>query len=290
MATMTLDACRCELSRTGACGPRFAKPRFVSPRICAAFTRFNAPNWGAFLTSALLVASCSAPAASEKSEAPAAQPEPALVIDDGVLHVWTLGDSITVGVEGGFRNDLYDLLVADGYSVDLVGTLQDESTKIADKDHEGHGAYTFNLTREDAAGWLASIPRPDVVLMLLGSNDFAWWTNVTPREHFSDMLSLLDQLLGALPAAAILVATLPPQSPEIVESVHRDRGEMTEEFNALLREKLPEHAAHGQRVFLVDLRARLELEDLYDGIHPTREAHREVAAVWHEALLPILPR
>src|SRR5688572_23445837 len=55
---------------------------------------------------------------------PAPDYDPAVIMDDGVLHIWTLGDSITVGVEGGFRNDIYNLLGADGYKVDLVGTLK----------------------------------------------------------------------------------------------------------------------------------------------------------------------
>jgi lysophospholipase L1-like esterase len=215
--------------------------------------------------------------------------DPAVIMDDGVLHIWTLGDSITVGVEGGFRNDIYNLLADDGYDVDLVGTLYDDSTVIEDKDHEGHTAYTFELTREDVDGWIAQIHRPDVVLLWLGANDFAWWTNVQPDGHLEYEIDLIDHLLDTLPGAAIVVATLTPQSSEIVEDVHRDRTDMVEEFDGLLRDALEQHPEYGKHVFMADLGARITLADLYDGIHPTREAHTEVAQVWYEVLKEILP-
>src|SRR5688572_29534213 len=60
---------------------------------------------------------------------------------DGVLRVWPLGDSITEGVEGGYRNQLYRLLRAENIDVDYVGTLHDDSTKIGDKQHEGHPGF-----------------------------------------------------------------------------------------------------------------------------------------------------
>src|SRR5687768_3655654 len=47
-------------------------------------------------------------------------PEPTIDLRDGELDLMPLGDSITLGVNGGYRNDLYTRLVADGYDVDLV--------------------------------------------------------------------------------------------------------------------------------------------------------------------------
>jgi lysophospholipase L1-like esterase len=205
----------------------------------------------------------------------ASEPPPkkgAYTPDDGVLQVWTLGDSITLGVQGGFRNDLYNLLAADGYAVDMVGTQYDDSTEIADKDHEGHVAWTIQKTL-------------DVVILWLGANDLAWWTNLTPAEHVSDFETLVDHLLEILPAhATIVVSSLAPQSSTIVESVGLDRSQMSDDFNEELRDRIPDHPLYGERVFLADLRPTLSLDDLYDGIHPTREAHARIAGVFHDVL------
>lgn len=206
--------------------------------------------------------------------------------DDGVLHVWTLGDSITLGPQGGYRNDIYRLLTEDGFTVDMVGTLWDESTEIADKDHEGHVAWTIQKTLNDVAGWLDQIPTPDIAFLWLGANDLAWWTNMTPAEHVSDLVTLIDHVLTLLPEQSkVVVATLAPQSSTIVESVGLDRMQMAEDFNHVLRQKVPQHSAFGKRLFLADVRKTLSHEDLYDGIHPTREAHARVAGVFYEVLV-----
>jgi lysophospholipase L1-like esterase len=205
--------------------------------------------------------------------------------DDGVLQVWTLGDSITLGVQGGFRNDLYNLLAADGYAVDMVGTQYDDSTEIADKDHEGHVAWTIQKTLDDVDGWLAQITPPDVVILWLGANDLAWWTNMTPAEHVSDFETLIDHLIAILPShATIVVSSLAPQSSTIVESVGLDRSQMSDDFNEELRDRIPDHPLYGERVYFADLRPTLSLDDLYDGIHPTREAHARIAGVFYDVL------
>ncbi len=157
--------------------------------------------------------------------------------DDGVLQVWTLGDSITLGVQGGYRNDIYNLLTADGQNVDMVGTEYDDSTEIADKDHEGHVAFTIQQTIESVDGWLAQITPPDIVLLWLGANDFAWWTNMTPAQHADDFDRLVNHLLVILPAQSkVVIGTIPPESSEIVESVALDRADMADDFNEMLRE------------------------------------------------------
>ncbi len=212
-----------------------------------------------------------------------------VTLDDGILRIWTLGDSITVGVNGGFRNDVYNMATADGYKVDMVGTLYDDSAEIADKDHEGHTAFTFLNALENVDTWIASIDEPDVVLMMLGSNDFAWWTNRDPASHLDDMNQLLDHVLPELPRSAFIIATLPPQSSEVIESIHLDRTDMVEEFDSLLKSSLPKRAEYGKQVFLADVRAVLDLSELYDGIHPTRQAHKQVAQAWYEVMKQILP-
>src|SRR5688572_119733 len=62
-------------------------------------------------------------------------------LTNGKLVLMPLGDSITVGVSGGYRNDLYTSLTGTGLAVDMVGTQYDIGTEVADKDHEGHSGY-----------------------------------------------------------------------------------------------------------------------------------------------------
>ena len=49
------------------------------------------------------------------------------------------------------------------------------------------------------------------------------------------------------------------------------------------------HPSCGSRLWLSDIHAALTVTDLYDGIHPTREAHDKVADAWLVVLAPLLP-
>jgi lysophospholipase L1-like esterase len=204
------------------------------------------------------------------------------------LKVWPVGDSITEGVEGGYRNRLYQLLRQEHVDIDYVGTLHDDSARISDKQHEGHPGFTISNAQENVDQWLTTVPPPDVVLVMLGTNDFAWWTNVPVTEHHGYFVKFVDHLLQRLPKASIVVSTIPPQSPKLIEDVKLDRAKMSAEFNTILRRTVPSHPAYGKRLFLADAARELALSDLSDGIHPTKRGHEKIAGVWFNALKPAL--
>ncbi len=92
-----------------------------------------------------------------------------------------LGDSITLGVNGGYRNGLWNRLSAAGYSVDFVGSQSDPYTKAPDRDHEGHPGFTLGNIASSADGWLSSA-KPTHVLLMAGTNDVAWWCAQTASQ------------------------------------------------------------------------------------------------------------
>ncbi len=229
----------------------------------------------------------SAPDANEGGASGAPDDGGSVVVtpDDGVLRIWPLGDSITLGAQGGYRNDLYTSLAADGLSVDMIGTQYDTSTEIADKDHEGHPGFTIGNVRENVDGWIDAIQVPNVVLLMIGTNDEAWWTTKTPIESKDALMELLEHLLGKLPEkTVIVVATIPPQSSANVEPINMDRADMTIQYNSAAKTAVAAHSAYGSRLFLADVNAVLTLSDLYDGIHPSREAHTKVAGVFYDVM------
>ncbi|HVJ18018.1 MAG TPA: GDSL-type esterase/lipase family protein [Polyangiaceae bacterium] len=207
---------------------------------------------------------------------------------DGVLRVWPIGDSITEGVEGGYRGNLYKLLRARDIDVDYVGTLRDSSTKVSEKEHDGHPGFTISNAQENFDVWTKSVPEPDVVLMMLGTNDFAWWTNVTVAEHHGYFVKFVDHLLERLPHSVVVVATIPPQSPKVIEDVRLDRQKMTDDFNNMVRRWVPAQPSYGKRLFLADAARELRLSDLSDGIHPSKEGHAKLAKVWLKAMDQVL--
>jgi lysophospholipase L1-like esterase len=198
-------------------------------------------------------------------------------------NIMPLGDSITLGVNGGYRNDLYSGLQQNNCGVSYVGTLFDPYTRVSDKDHEGHPGFTIGDIASSVNGWLAAT-QPDIVTLIAGSNDIAWWTVETAEQIGARHNALIDQIQRARPDVWILVASIPPQSSVLVPPISIDRAVLTAEFNEVVRRNVGARVAAGQRVRFVDVNAALTTADLYDGIHPTEAAHGAVAQKFLEAI------
>jgi lysophospholipase L1-like esterase len=215
--------------------------------------------------------------------APDSGPVATIDLRDGELDVMPLGDSITLGVNGGYRNDVYTGLVAAGYDVDMVGSLNDEFTRVDDRDHEGHSGFSVQGIRDEIDTWLET--DPDVVLLMIGTNDIAWWT-AEPMSAVADRLEeLVDHILASRDGIFVVLGTIAPLSSELVEPDARDRAALAVEYNAIVRERF------GARddVRVADVNAVLTVEELYDGVHPDEDGHADIAAAWLETLLPLLP-
>jgi lysophospholipase L1-like esterase len=205
--------------------------------------------------------------------------------------IMPLGDSITLGVNGGYRNNLYTGLQQNNCGVDNVGTQFDPNTRVADKDHEGHPGFTIGDIANSVNAWLAST-QPTIILLMIGTNDTAWWTNEDGTEIGARHDALIDQLRAARPDAWIFVASIPPQTSVLIHgkadgnaaTTTVDRALLTEQFNAAVRGNVAIRVAAGQRVRFVDVNSVLTTADLYDGIHPTEAAHAKVAQVFLDGI------
>ena len=224
---------------------------------------------------------------------------PPVVPLQGCAGVMPLGDSITLGVNGGYRNNLYTGLQQNNCGVDFVGTQSDVNTRVADKDHEGHPGSPSAISRGGVNAWLAST-QPNVILLMIGTNDTAWWTNADGAEIGARHDALIDQLRAARPNAWIFVASIPPQSSVLIHgkpdgnatTTSVDRAVLTQQLNAVIRSNVAARVAAGQRVRFVDVNSVLTTADLYDGIHPTEAAHAKVAQIfldWIRAVLGFVP-
>lgn len=189
--------------------------------------------------------------------------------------IMPLGDSITLGVNGGYRNNLYTGLQQNNCGVSYAGTLIDPNTRVPDKAHEGHPLYTIDNIASHVDAWIAST-QPNIILLMIGTNDTAWWTVKNADEIGARHNALVDQLKQDRPDAWIFVASIPPQTSEIIQPNNIDRAVLARQFNAVIRENVASRPLY-QHVRFVDVYSVLTTADLYDGIHPTEEAHAKVA-------------
>jgi aryl-phospho-beta-D-glucosidase BglC (GH1 family)/lysophospholipase L1-like esterase len=221
------------------------------------------------------------------SSAPAPTPAPTPAAGGTQLlscsNIMPLGDSITLGVNGGYRNNLYTGLQQNNCGVSYVGTQSDQWTRVADKDHEGHPGFTIANIASGVNAWLAST-QPNIIPLMVGTNDTAWWTAENADQIGARHNALIEQLRTARPTAWILVASIPPQSSAIIQPNNIDRAVLTQQLNIVIKRNVDARAAAGQRVRFVDVNSVLTTADLYDGIHPTEPAHAKVAQKFLEAI------
>jgi lysophospholipase L1-like esterase len=202
-----------------------------------------------------------------------------------------LGDSITLGVNGGYRNNLYTGLQQNNCGVSYVGTLNDPNTRVADKDHDGHSGFAIGDIAGSVTAWLGTT-QPNIVLLMIGTNDIAWWTNNDAAEIGARHDALIDQIRAVRPNAWIFVASIPPQTSVMIHgkpdgsatTTSVDRAVLAGQFNAVIRSNVDARIAAGQKVRFVDVNSVLTTGDLYDGIHPTEVAHAKVAQVFLDAV------
>jgi lysophospholipase L1-like esterase len=214
------------------------------------------------------------------------------------VTILPLGDSITRGdmsadsVAGSYRYYLYEQLTAARYDVDFVGstTVPDFTRFRFDQDHDGHGGYTTGTflfddktETEPLKTWLAAYAPPDVVLLMIGTNDAITQVNLANRT--ANLRQIIGILQSRNPDVTILLAQIIPTS-----NWYRNENQVVPFNNAL-----PEIAANcstpDSRVVLVDHYSGFDgvADTQADGIHPNADGMRKIAATWYAALSPLLP-
>jgi lysophospholipase L1-like esterase len=203
---------------------------------------------------------------------------PAACADDVQTRtrIMPLGDSITDGYEipGGYRIELWRMLAARDFTVDFVGSERNGPDSLPDKDHEGHNGWLIDQIHASVRTWLPRY-RPDVVLLLIGTNDM--WQHYRVANAPARLGALIDEIHALRPASRILVSTLPPAGPPLF-------NRRVAKYNAAIRQVVSSRAAAGRPVSLVDAGGRLTRVDLADGVHPNAVGYRKLAQAWDAAL------
>ncbi len=207
------------------------------------------------------------------------------------VRILPLGDSITSGcctdtdIEGGYRTELYRMLTSAGYNVDFVGTIRDPHppATLGDPDHEGHGGYQIRDIDAGIEKWLGAMDDPDVILLLIGTNDYS---DLKDSPRAIDRLdNLITHLADLRPFAKIIVANLlrradKPASDLAIQTT----------FNPHVPEIVARQASLGVGISFVDLRACCDgpTDLASDRLHPSLSGFSRIAGAWFEAVTDVI--
>ena len=201
------------------------------------------------------------------------------------VRIMPLGDSITYGYSslaspGGYRAPLYQLLTNAGFNVDYIGTLTNNpAPSLPDWDQEGHPGWRIDEIDSNILGWFGQLDDPDVILLLIGTNDYGQGydtANATNRLE-----ALIAKMATNRPFAKIIVANLLKRGEPYDSQIQTT-------FNPFVPGIVARQAALGRQVYFTNLRGALTLADTFDNLHPNQAGYNKMATNWFAAITNVI--
>jgi hypothetical protein len=222
-----------------------------------------------------------------------------IVIAFGNIHaqdsvkIMPFGDSITeLDWEGGYRSFLYKLLSDSGFVFDYVGrrTLNHNDGSLGFSfpqpywDHEGYTGRAIYPTWLDSVGAALKANPPDIMMIMLGTNDVANGTrsSIQIRNYMS---ALLDSVWKFDPNIKVVLSNLPRIVPGSLFT--QKKLDSTIATNALWPGLVTEKKQAGRYIIMVDnFSALTDSADFTgDGIHPSVKGYKKMRYVWYPAVV-----
>jgi len=116
--------------------------------------------------------------------------------------------------------------------------------------------------------------RPDIVLLMIGTNDVVLGGREEAETLGSEIGQILRAIAESLPNTTVFVSTLPPLGWE---------STMIPVANDCIRTAVAEAVEAGQHVVLVE--QHLTVAEIGDGIHPTEDGYGILAQTWSDVLV-----
>jgi len=195
------------------------------------------------------------------------------------LRVLPLGDSITLGAgaAGGYRAPLYHMILSAGYAPDFVGTMTaNGAPSLPDPQHEGYGGAMIDNIDAMLPMMFSSLPQPDVILVLLGVNDFRNGVNTAMATNRLE--ALVVRLANNWPNSKIIVASL-----TVVAEPLNSQIQMM--YNALLPGMCERQRSLGRQIYFTDMYNAVLLADMPDQLHPNQLGYTKMATNWFSSII-----
>ena len=213
------------------------------------------------------------------------------------LSVLCVGDSITAAPWG--RRRLKTNFDKAGYRTDFVGTQFGANPEggFTDGEHEGYpGCRIEDVAAKLTTSGTGALARfnPDVVLVLLGTNDIGQGQVAVAAGRLA---LLLRRIRKEEPKAHIFVGTITALLPNAF-SGYNTRATDVRVHNDAVGAAVATLRKHDSRIHLVDINAALPATNEYigDGVHPTgygvaddKDGYARMGDAWFRAIKAAIP-
>ena len=207
--------------------------------------------------------------------------------EDNILQIHTIGDSITN--HPSWRCSIFDALTQLNVKSEFIGSLTDQYPQCSQTKHDGHSGYNTNNTNQELNGWLSQISKPELTIIMLGTNDIAWWIVENESAIVTRLNNIITKVQSNSPNGTIFVATIPPESETSVPPENRSRQAMVDTYNKLVGDLVSQLQSNGsKKIHLVDVFSALALTDLYDGIHPNDVGATKIGKTFTDKIKSLL--
>jgi lysophospholipase L1-like esterase len=208
----------------------------------------------------------------------------------GQTKIMAIGESTTADPSS-YRKKFYELATAEGLSIDMVGP--NSGGTGYDADNAGY----YGKTCLDLTNFLQSFYKnysPEIVILLVGTNDCGWNYRIYPNITPIDALSILiDSICVKYPDALIFVSSIPPMldnaftGPDQTPSGVAQANGVT--YNNAMQGMINTKIASGEKVHFIDARGLLNATDiLSDGIHPNQNGYNKLGVLYYNTIKPYI--
>ncbi|MEY8292414.1 GDSL-type esterase/lipase family protein [Carnobacteriaceae bacterium 52-44] len=193
-----------------------------------------------------------------------------VTIEEGDIKVAAVGDSITAEYtpQSGYPAILNERL-GEGYAVLNFGESNYAAQASSDFPYETTGSYEESLELN-----------PDIVIMMLGTNDTKANNWNGPERFKEEYTDLLEDYLELESVSRVILASPPTVflenifegsiDPENIEPIRDVVEEVAEEYGLEFLDMTEQTAAHPDWFF--------------DGVHPTAEGAEQLAQIFYEQI------
>ncbi|MDR2916253.1 MAG: GDSL-type esterase/lipase family protein [Tannerella sp.] len=227
-----------------------------------------------------------------------------IAAEPDTIRIMPVGDSLTQSNEPGYRGYLYETLRQLKISFDFVGVKRDKKGEQEyDTDHSGFSGYTIGpgpsiLDKHDKyrqgnilyhldKGHCILSSKPDVILLMIGINDFfnnldtaRYNPNVAGAERLDN---LIYHIYRILPETSVLVSNITPL---------RGDKHFADLYNNQVESIVSKYRKKGYICHFVDMRNGidwdLETDLSVDNLHPASSGYQKIAANFYKVLASIL--